>query len=141
MSDDIKALKEALEAMLRSASMHAGDWESREGDVNEWGAQCYEVDGERVQELATAYGSTTAAYIAACSPARIARLLERLEAAERDAERLDWIEANVCDVARLADKRLRISWWNGVGQVFVGEGHHKDWRSAIDAAMKKEPQQ
>jgi hypothetical protein len=71
----------------------------------------------------------------------LARLLERLEAAERDAERLDWIEANVCDVARLADKRLRISWWNGVGQVFVGEGHHKDWRSAIDAAMKKEPQQ
>ena len=83
--EDIKALKEALEAMLRSASMHAGDWESREGDVNEWGVQCYEVDGERVQELATAYGSTTAAYIATCSPARIARLLERLEAAERDA--------------------------------------------------------
>ena len=77
----------------------------------------------------------------ACTPSRIARVLERLEAAERDAERLDWIEANVCDVARLADKRLRISWWNGVGQVFVGEGHHKDWRSAIDAAMKKEPQQ
>lgn len=68
-------------------------------------------------------------------------LLGRLEAAERDAARLDWIEANVCDVARLADKRLRISWWNGVGQEFVGEGHHKDWRSAIDAAMKKEPQQ
>lgn len=52
----------------------------------------------------------------------------------KDAARLDWIDKNVCDVSRLSGQRLRISWWNGVGQVFIGEGHHKDWREAIDDA-------
>lgn len=53
----------------------------------------------------------------------------------RDAARLDWIGSRVCDVARLPDKRLRISWNNGADQVFVAEGC-KDWRVAIDAAMQ-----
>lgn len=35
-----------------------------------------------------------AAYIAAANPAAILSLLDRLEKAEKDAERLDWLEAS-----------------------------------------------
>jgi hypothetical protein len=54
--------------------------------------------------------------------------------------RSDWIGSRVCDVARLPDKRLRISWNNGADQVFVAEGC-KDWRAAIDAAMQAQGEQ
>lgn len=87
----IEAIKESLASMCRTASMHDSAWTHRMGEVNDWGTQCWAIDGERVQELATAYGETTAAFIAACNPVAIRELIERLEAAEKDAARLGWL--------------------------------------------------
>lgn len=89
----IEAIKEALGSMCRAASMHDSEWTHRMGEVNDWGTQCWEIDGERVQELATAYGETTAAFIAACNPQAIRSLIERLEAAEKDAARYRWLKS------------------------------------------------
>ena len=42
-----------------------------------------------------------AAYIAACHPERIARLLDALEAATRDAQRYRWLKYTPLDVAAI----------------------------------------
>jgi hypothetical protein len=58
------------------------------------------------------------------------------DALREDAERLDWIERNVCDVSRLGDsaRTVRISWNNGADYAFVGPRYNATWREAIDAA-------
>ena len=91
--DNWRALREALDALRRIESLHDCDWQSREGDVNEWGTQCYEIDCVfyGVDELATAYDPETAAYIAAAHPAAIRSLLDERDrlAAEVEALRAD----------------------------------------------------
>lgn len=83
---DFKELREALEAMCRTVRMHDCAWTHEIGEVNEWGTQCWEIHGELVTELATAYGETTAAFIAAANPATIRSLLAELDEARRDAD-------------------------------------------------------
>ena len=80
MSDNHQALRSALTEMRKQAAMHNTEWTSEIGETNEWGTRCFEIHGERVQELATAYGESTAAYIAACNPIAIAAILSELEA-------------------------------------------------------------
>ena len=92
--DNWRALREALEAMCKIVSMHDGSWTSRVGDVNEWGTLCYEIDcdDKGISEIATAYGPTTSAYIAAANPATIRALLaelDRLREALHDERALD----------------------------------------------------
>ena len=94
--DDIKALKEALEA-----GPTPGEWKLFDEPPNDmWlaGRSIGAADPKDARRVCDAYSiisppepgsmhEANARYIAACSPARIARLLERLEAAERDAAR------------------------------------------------------
>lgn len=78
MSDDIKALKEALEA-----GPTPGEWYEH----HDKGRLYIENVDDVVCDMGLGVKSSpTSRYIAACYPARIARLLERLEKAERDAE-------------------------------------------------------
>ena len=93
--DHWRALREALDALRRIESLHDCDWQSREGDVNEWGTQCYEIDCVfyGVDELATAYDPETAAYIAAAHPAAIRSLLDERDRLATDrAVLVGWIK-------------------------------------------------
>lgn len=128
MTDPVQQIKDALEAMCRSASMHDTEWTHHIGGTNEWGTQCWEIDGERVQELATAYGETTSSYIAACNPVAIRTLLARLEAAEKDADRLDWLETQ-----RMAYGFQDIH----EGNEWKVDGPFVSVRNAIDAAKEQ----
>jgi hypothetical protein len=96
MTDDIKALRDALAAV----------------DRRDWG------DDSQQQ-------NPTLRYIVACSPDRIARLLDALEAATRDAERYRWLrdEADAHEMPKVTAPHSR---WLLIG-------HELD--AAIDAAM------
>ena len=135
--DNWRALREALDALRRIESLHDCDWQSREGDVNEWGTQCYEIDCVfyGVDELATAYDPETAAYIAAAHPAAIRSLLDERDrlAAEVEALRKPLTEAQI---------EAAVSVWFTAGS--LGEPGSNDYfnermRAAIDAAMKGKP--
>ena len=71
--DDITELRAALDHLFHFSR----SWSAEDQEV--WAS-----DGDR---MALCNSPDEAAYIAACSPDRIARLLDRLEAAERDAAR------------------------------------------------------
>lgn len=144
MSDDIiKRLREAI-----AAGPTAGPWHHKE-----WGSQIVD-DGVGSSQVLIArvavntyrdQGRHNATYIAAASPDNIAALLDRLDAAEaenerlrEDAERLDWIAS----IARINSR-------HGTGYVMAIEvpisgPHHflaysnDDVRAAIDAAMAKD---
>ena len=109
MSDNHQALRSALAEMCKQAAMHNTGWTSEIGETNEWGTQCFEIHGERVQELATAYGESTAAYIAACNPIAIAAILSELEALRQLlAEAVPWIPGIPGTVGDYAAAGLRI---------------------------------
>ena len=79
-----------------------------------------------------------AAYIAAASPDRIARLLDALELAQRDAERLNWLDENPDSIGRSQGYRGSACSWTARD----GDGYLHDFtsaREAIDAAMKEHP--
>ena len=82
--DNWRALRDALDQMFEVCA-HLDVWECREGETNEWGAQCYEIDCKTngVDELATAYDPETAAYIAAAHPAAIRSLLDERDRLEK----------------------------------------------------------
>tara|TARA_R110000868_G_scaffold211349_2_gene461421 strand:- start:1319 stop:1765 length:447 start_codon:yes stop_codon:yes gene_type:complete len=134
----IEAIKEALSSMCRAASMHNSEWTSRMGEINEWGSQCWEIDGERVQELATAYGETTASFIAACNPTAIRSLIERLEAAEKAVAHIAAIshEGGVVKLnehgAMVYIRRLSLPYWISSGDNAQQEKRVGD---AIGSAM------
>lgn len=134
MSDNHQALRSALAEMCKQAAMHNTKWTSEIGETNEWGTQCYEIHGERVQELATAYGESTAAYIAACNPIAIAAILSELDALRKDAERYRWLRDNT-------DSDWAICEWNT--DESDGVGYYRDARApnivdaAIDAAKEQ----
>ena len=117
MTDDIKALRETAEA-----------------------AKGINTDSF---SLPTGQYKKLAAFYDLASPDRIARLLDRLEAAEKDAAMLDWLHSQYRIVLAANGQRedASVSW-------DVARGHWTDrWRTqsgatlraAIDAAMQVRP--
>jgi hypothetical protein len=86
-----------------------------------------------IGETHNANATENAAYIAAASPAAILELLDRVEKAEKDAARLDWMN--------LAGNRYAFdvagAWYSRKdrGSPYT---KHKTIRAAIDAARAKE---
>lgn len=74
--------KRILEA-LGTAPLIGDEWVWREGESNEWGARCFEIDSAdgSVEELATTYSRHNAQFIAACNPSAIRALLADLDEA------------------------------------------------------------
>ena len=115
--DNWRALREALDQMFEVCA-HLDVWKCREGEINEWGAQCYEIDCETygIEEIATAYDPETAAYIAAAHPAAIRSLLDERDrlAAEVEALRgdvvvvIDGHNIRPADVLRRIIRNLKI---------------------------------
>lgn len=75
-----------------------------------------------------------ASFIAAANPAAIIALLDRLEAAERDAKRFDWLLTN----AHLGIGRLGMDWELTVPDVPIPAPENPEIRQWIDAAMKEQ---
>lgn len=93
MSDDVKVIRDAL-----AAGVTVGEWKVLDGRRVSVTLQTTEGCGFDSHCVALTHDSmgrlnaeAHAAYIAACSPDRIARLLARLEEAERDAARYRWL--------------------------------------------------
>lgn len=96
MTDDIKAIRDALQAGPTPGPWHAVNraayWHEEEGDVRTTDLE--DVVGAEfvapIGNVETTRGQVwlrDAQYIAACHPDRIARLLDALELAQKDAER------------------------------------------------------
>ena len=68
--------------VLGTVPLIGDEWVWREGERNEWGSRCFEIDAAdgSVEELATAYSRHNAQFIAACNPAAIRALLADLDA-------------------------------------------------------------
>lgn len=143
--DDVKAIRDAL-----ALGPTLGKW-SVDGHFGEWGissdhsvggacksgrqfvAACFRVSKKDTPKYAAMF-EATARYIAEANPARIARLLARLEQAERHATRYLWLRDGqesdwaICEWANDHD----------------GTGFYRDARNAeiveaaIDAAMASE---
>ena len=110
MTDDITALRSALAAVTGHPEATPGQWSISPA------MHLAELDPVDVDWIATA------------SPDRISRLLDRLEAAEMDAERYRWLREQPHDLWG------RIAWntWNNDPGVWPGRD------AAIDAAMQGE---
>lgn len=76
--------------------------------------------------------SEDALFIAAANPAAILSLLDRLEKAEKDAARLDWLD-NYAHIATWVDNEpTKLVIDAATGDEFTGDS----WREAIDKAME-----
>lgn len=145
--DDIKAIRDAL-----AAGPKPGAWAPGNTDPLLFGVR----HGCGTEPIGFVYGPAraeasdygrqclaTAAYIAACHPERIARLLDALEAATRDAERLDWLTRNrLKEIPPGRDGPayglVQFQWGQWCDQ--PGPATAEGFRAAIDAAMSSEPQ-
>lgn len=78
MTEHEKRIREAL----GTVPVIGDEWVWREGERNEWGSRCFEIDSAdgSVEELATTYSRHNAQFIAACNPAAIRALLADLDA-------------------------------------------------------------
>ena len=116
MKSDIEALRQALAAGPTPGPWNACEWVWQEhtGDTSACGVSVAVGQNETVIQTTAMEGDSEAdvLYIAAASPDRIARLLDALELAQRDAERYRWLKeseslvwpsadlANACDGAQ-----------------------------------------
>lgn len=138
--DDVKQLRDALALGPLPGAWAVGPDFDNDGTLER--IVCA-LDGAAVVAVAMDFGpnnphlrAANAAFIAAANPERIARLLARLEQAERDAGRLDWVIAN---------RNLRVQGkganWMVLdcrdGLTFITQDHSTP-REAIDAAIASE---
>ena len=97
MKSDIEALRQALAAGPTPGPWNACEWVWQEhtGDTSACGISVAVGQNETVIQTTAMEGDSEAdvRYIAAASPDRIARLLDALELAQRDAERYRWLRA------------------------------------------------
>jgi hypothetical protein len=109
MTDDIKALRDALAAGPTPGPWRAETYQDHDGppECDDYAVQATPSTTPRAWEtlltmdwsdapprgnrFSRAEAAATRDYIAACSPDRIARLLDALEAATRDAARYWWL--------------------------------------------------
>ena len=93
---DFKELREALDAGPTDGPWRADRWTSDEGGCYGWSfsAGGYLLPLSDMETDNPDECDANARYIAAANPAVIRSLLDRLEAAERDAERYRWLKQN-----------------------------------------------
>jgi len=75
-----------------------------------------------------------AEFIAAANPAAILELIDRVEKAEKDAARLDWLEKH--DKRYYNYDKISCIVGSGFSHGFISEGVNSTLRDAIDAAME-----
>lgn len=147
MTDDIKAIRDAL-----AAGPTPGPWEQKEPEEDK---QYLRIRGRRLggrfkianvaapkialldselQSREDAESAANAAYIAACHPERIARLLDALELAQKDAERYRAMREPKCLSWPIAVFDMREPMNKGKPLPYECIGNRLD--AAIDAAMK-----
>ena len=78
--------------------------------------------------------TANAAFIAAANPAAILALLDRVEKAEKDAARLDWLEKH--DKRYYNYDKISCIVGNGFSHGYISEGVNSTLRGAIDSAME-----
>lgn len=134
MDDDIKALRNALEAAPTPGEWRAFNHSWSDTSILapnfDHAICCLDINHatEESQDTDEAQMAANASLIAAANPARIARLLDRLEAAEADAGRYRWLRDDL-------NSDWAICEWSHDEP--DGIGYYRDARAAdvVDAAI------
>ena len=137
MKSDIEALRQALAAGPTPGPWNACEWVWQEhtGDTSACGISVAVGQNETVIQTTAMEGDSEAdvRYIAAASPDRIARLLDALELAQRDADRYRFLNRDFSVMGANIDGNH--SW--AYRRNFSLRGPTLD--AAIDEAMKDKP--
>lgn len=131
MTDDLTAIKDAL------AAATPGEWlveVPHPDNYQSWGV---EADGAGVASCDYDNPAADAAYIAACNPARMARIVAELERLRADAELWRFVVASGCAIKRRGQNPYPYD--EGCGPVFGYEFLAKSLADAVRAAMKAVP--
>jgi hypothetical protein len=89
-----------------------------------------------IGETHNANATENAAYIAAANPAAILELLDRVDKAEKDAARLDWLEQNLFNRENVDWITGKVSKTHNMWVTFAPVGVQGSARRIIDSAME-----